>query len=103
MKYETLEIHKEKDVVTIHLNRPEVHNAMNEKLMKELTSCFKELSSDDAVRIIVLTGNGKSFCAGADLNWMKSMAKYSKEENIQDSRLLLDLYEIGRASCRERV
>ena len=93
MKYETLEIHKEKDVVTVHLNRPEVHNAMNEKLMKELTSCFKELSSDDAIRIIVLTGNGKSFCAGADLNWMKSMAKYSKEENIQDSRLLLDLYE----------
>ena len=93
MKYETLEIHKEKDVVTVRLNRPEVHNAMNEKLMKELTSCFKELSSDDAIRIIVLTGNGKSFCAGADLNWMKSMAKYSKEENIQDSRLLLDLYE----------
>jgi len=93
MKYKTLEIHKEKDVVTVHLNRPEVHNAMNEKLMKELTSCFKELSSDDAVRIIILTGNGKSFCAGADLNWMKSMAKYSKEENIQDSRLLLDLYE----------
>ena len=93
MKYETLEIHKEKDVVTVRLNRPEVHNAMNEKLMKELTSCFKELSSDDTVRIIILTGNGKSFCAGADLNWMKSMAKYSKEENIQDSRLLLDLYE----------
>jgi len=93
MKYETLEIHKEKDVVTVHLNRPEVHNAMNEKLMKELTSCFKEVSSDDAVRIIILTGNGKSFCAGADLNWMKSMAKYSKEENIQDSKLLLELYE----------
>ena len=93
MKYGTLEIHKEKGVVTVRLNRPEVHNAMNEKLMKELTTCFKELSSDDAIRIIVLTGNGKSFCAGADLNWMKSMAKYSKEENIQDSRLLLDLYE----------
>jgi len=93
MKYDTLETHKEKDVVTVRLNRPEFHNAMNEKLMKELTSCFKKLSYDNTIRTIILTGNGKSFCAGADLNWMKSMAKYSKEENIQDSRLLLDLYE----------
>jgi len=93
MKYETIEIKREKDIVTVFLNRPEVHNAMNEKLMKELTSCFKELSNDNNTRIIILTGNGKSFSAGADLNWMKSMAQYSKEENIKDSRLLLDLYE----------
>lgn len=93
MKYETIEIHKEKDIATVYLNRPEVHNAMNEQLMKELTSCFKDLSRDDNIRIIILTGRGKSFCAGADLNWMKSMAKYSKEENIRDSRLLSDLYE----------
>ena len=93
MKYETIEIQKEKDVVTVYLNRPEVHNAMNEKLMKELTTCFKELSRDNDTRVIILTGKGKSFCAGADLNWMKSMVKYSKEENIRDSRLLSDLFE----------
>jgi len=93
MKYETIDVFKEKDVVTVQLNRPELHNAMNEKLMKELTSCFKELCQDDNIRIIILTGSGKSFCAGADLNWMKSMVRYSKEENIRDSRLLLDLYE----------
>lgn len=93
MKYETIEVFKEKDVVTVQLNRPEVHNAMNKKLMKELTSCFKELSQDDNTKIIILTGSGKSFCAGADLNWMKSMVKYSIEENIQDSKLLLDLFE----------
>ena len=93
MEYETIEVRKEKGVATVYLNRPEVHNAMNEQLMKELTNCFKELDNDKATRIIVLTGKGKSFCAGADLNWMKSMAKYSKEENIKDSRLLLDLYE----------
>ena len=93
MKYKTIETHKENDVVTVLLNRPDVHNAMNEQLMKELTTCFKELTNDDGVRIVILTGKGKSFCAGADLNWMKSMANYSKEENIQDSRLLLDLYE----------
>ena len=93
MKYETIQIQKDKGVITVSLNRPDVHNAMNEQLMKELTSCFKEIANDRAIRIVILTGNGKSFCAGADLNWMKSMAKYSKEENIQDSRLLLDLYE----------
>ena len=93
MKYETIEIAKEKNIATVSLNRPDVHNAMNEKLMKELTDCFITLSKDKDTRVIVLTGNGKSFCAGADLNWMKSMAKYSKEENIKDSNLLLDLYE----------
>jgi len=93
MKYETIELSKNKNTVTIALNRPDVHNAMNEKLMEELTTCFKQLSEDKSINLIILTGNGKSFCAGADLNWMKSMAKYSKEENIKDSKLLLDLYE----------
>ena len=93
MEYTTIDVQKEKDTVTVSLNRPNVHNAMNEALMKELTECFKQLSTDKSVRIIILTGNGKSFCAGADLNWMKSMVQYSKEENIRDSRLLLDLYE----------
>jgi len=93
MKYDTIEVHIEKNIVTVYLNRSEVHNAMNEKLMKELTTCFKELTKDNNVRVFIITGKGKSFCAGADLNWMKSMAKYSKEENIEDSRLLLNLYE----------
>jgi len=66
---------------------------MNEQLMKELTNCFNDLDKNNTIRVIILTGKGKSFCAGADLNWMKSMADYSKEENIKDSRLLLDLFE----------
>ena len=93
MKYQTIELLKEKDVVTVILNRPDVHNAMSETLMKELTSCFQDLSKDISIRAIILTGKGKSFCAGADLNWMKSMANYSKEENIKDSRLLVSLYD----------
>ena len=92
MDYETIELHKQEDIATISLNRPNVHNAMNELLMKELTSCFKSCSMDDTLRIIILTGKGKSFCAGADLNWMKNMVGYSKEENIRDSNLLLNLY-----------
>jgi methylglutaconyl-CoA hydratase len=93
LNYQTIELHKQDGFATISLNRPDVHNAMNELLMKELTSCFKSCEKDGAIRIIILTGEGKSFCAGADLNWMKSMVGYSKEENIRDSNLLLDLYE----------
>ena len=93
MKYETIDIHKDGNTITVFLNRPDIHNAMNEKLMKELTNCFNEIYKDKTVRTVILTGRGKSFCAGADLNWMKSMASYSKEENIEDSRLLSNLYE----------
>jgi methylglutaconyl-CoA hydratase len=93
MKYETLEIQIEDDVATVYLNRPEVHNAMNEAMMKELTDFFKNIVENQKLRIIVLTGRGKSFSAGADLNWMKSMANYDKKDNIKDSRLLSDLFE----------
>lgn len=93
MKYDTISVSREKNVSTIFLNRPDVHNAMNEQLMTELTDCFKTLDKDKDTRVIIITGNGKSFCAGADLNWMKSMVSYSKEENIKDSNLLLNLYE----------
>lgn len=93
MNYETLVLTKKDDVTTVALNRPDVHNAMNETLMNELTQCFHQLSTDDSVRVIILTGNGKSFCAGADLTWMKKMVNYSQEENKKDSRLLLDMYE----------
>ena len=93
MEYETIITKKDKNILTVFLNRPKVHNAMNEKLMNELTSCFKEISSNEDIRTVILTGQGKSFCAGADLNWMKSMVNYSMDENIKDSQLLLDLYE----------
>jgi len=102
MKYETLEVSKENNIVKIILNRPEFHNAMNEKVMKELITCFKGFNNDKNIRVIILTGSGKSFCAGADLYWMKSMVNYSKEENVKDSRLLLDLFEIIY-SCKKPV
>jgi len=93
LEYETIKLERDKDIATVILNRPDVHNAMDEKMMQELTSCFQNLSKDDETRVIILTGNGKSFCAGADLNWMKRMVNYSMEENIEDSNLLLELYE----------
>jgi len=93
MKYELIDVLKDNDIATVALNRAEVHNAMNERLIKEITTCFKELANDEKTKVIVLTGKGESFCAGADLNWMKSMVMYSKEENIRDSKLLLDMYD----------
>lgn len=93
MQFETVKVTEKNNILTLALNRPDVHNAMNEKLMKELTTCFKRYGKKDDIRIIILTGEGKSFCAGADLNWMKKMVNYSKDENIKDSNLLLDLYE----------
>jgi len=102
MNYATLTVSENKNVVTVALNRPEVHNAMNELLIKELTGCFSELNNKKNVRAVILTGNGKSFCGGADINWMKSMIKYSKKENIEDSKKLLNLFETIY-SCQKPV
>lgn len=82
-----------KNVIEICLNRPELHNAFNDELIQQLTDEFKVLSQNEDLRLIVLTGEGKSFCAGADLNWMKSMKDYSEAENKADSIKLFELFE----------
>jgi methylglutaconyl-CoA hydratase len=93
MNYTTLQVTKNNDTAFVAMNRPDVHNAMNEKMIAELTQCFQDLIADSSLIAIILTGNGKSFCSGADLTWMKQMVQYSKQENKKDSRLLLDMYE----------
>ena len=75
-------------VATLTLNKPEVHNAFDEGLIKDMIAALEDVAQDDSIRVLVLKGNGKSFCAGADLNWMRKMAAYSQEENYQDSRAL---------------
>ena len=70
----------------VALNRPELHNAFNETLIAELTTVLQALDADSSVRAVVLTGHGKSFCAGADLNWMKKMAGYGAAENLADAQ-----------------
>ena len=102
MQYTTIELAKKDTNAIVTLNRPKVHNAMNEPMMHELTTCFQDLATDQSIRVVTLTGNGPSFCAGADLHWMKSMAAYSQQENITDSRLLLDLFE-SIATCPKPV
>lgn len=78
-------------VCTITLNRPDIHNAFDDRLIRALTACLEELGADETVRAIVLTGQGKSFSAGADLNWMRRMADYSEAENLADARDLAKL------------
>jgi methylglutaconyl-CoA hydratase len=89
-----LQLHHERGVETVTLNRPEVRNAFNDEVIAELTAVFLELAKRDEVRCIVLAGNGPAFCAGADLNWMKRMATYTREENIEDASKLARMLEV---------
>lgn len=86
------ELKIENHVAFLFLNRPDVHNAFNEDFIKELTDQFNYLDRSENAKIIVLRGRGQSFCAGADLNWMKKMKDYSLEENIADSNKLANLF-----------
>ncbi|TDJ35680.1 MAG: enoyl-CoA hydratase/isomerase family protein [Gammaproteobacteria bacterium] len=72
-------------VATVTLNRPDVHNAFDDVLIEELNGELEELEHDGTIRVIVLTGAGKSFSAGADLNWMRAMAERSEHENREDA------------------
>ena len=72
-------------VATVTLNRPEVRNAFNDEMIAEVTETFNSLATRDDVRCIVLAANGTAFCAGADLNWMRSMADYTHEQNLADA------------------
>ena len=84
-------------VATVTLNRPEVRNAFNDDVIAELTALFLKLGEREEVRCIVLAANGTAFCAGADLNWMKRMAGYTRAENLADAealaRMLRVIYE----------
>ena len=75
-------------VATVTLARPEVHNAFDEALIAELTRALKALDADPAVRVVVLCGEGRSFCAGADLTWMQRMAGYDHAANLADAGAL---------------
>ena len=84
----TIEVLHREGVALIGLARPEVHNAFNEALIAELTAAVRAAGDDPAVRAILLHGAGASFCAGADLDWMRRMADYGREENLADANAL---------------
>jgi len=78
-------------VAEVWLNRPEVRNAFNDGVIAALTEAFTRLNQDTELRVVVLAGHGKAFCAGADLNWMRAMADYSWDENRADAGKLADM------------
>ncbi|MBL8517643.1 MAG: enoyl-CoA hydratase/isomerase family protein [Betaproteobacteria bacterium] len=84
-----LDIDQQVGIVT--LNRPDKHNAFDDALILELTQALRDLDANPAVRVVVLSGMGKSFSAGADLNWMKRISEYSEEQNFTDAQALAEL------------
>ena len=81
-------------VATVTLTRAEVRNAFNDELIAELTQAFSALGARADVRCIVLAAEGKSFCAGADLNWMRRMADYTRAENLADAGKLAEMLRV---------
>ena len=92
MAYEFLTVRREPPVVYIALNRPDVRNAFNEHVIEELTRWATEVAGDDEVRVAVLSGAGKVFCAGADLTWMSRMMSYTHDENVEDASAMARMY-----------
>ena len=75
-------------VVTVEIDRPDVHNAFNEVVIEELTRAFAAVGEDPAARVAVLASTGKSFSSGADIQWMRRMVDYSRAENEADARAM---------------
>src|SRR5215204_4189754 len=92
MPYKHLRRTEEEPVTTVILARPDAHNALNADLIDELTRCFEELGEDQETRVVVLAGEGRSFCAGADVGYMRETAGLSYEENLEDARRLAIMY-----------
>ncbi|MGQ0742686.1 MAG: enoyl-CoA hydratase-related protein [Alphaproteobacteria bacterium] len=79
-------------VAVVTLNRPEVHNAINAEIIDRLADIFTDLAKQDGVRVVIIEGAGKSFSAGADLEWMKAAADYTEKENFEDASAAADMF-----------
>ncbi len=80
------------EIATLTLNRPEKRNALHPELVKQMKSKIMEASKDESVKVLIITGEGKAFCAGADLEYLNEMKDYSSMENEKDSRELAELF-----------
>lgn len=90
--YENLNRIDEGPVATVALARPDARNALNAALIEEITNCFQELARDESVRVVVLTGEGRAFCAGAEIRYMRETANFSYEENVEDAWRLAAMF-----------
>ncbi|UWQ40174.1 crotonase/enoyl-CoA hydratase family protein [Leisingera aquaemixtae] len=90
--FETITLETDaRGVCTLTLNRPDKHNAMSGQMLQELTLAAKRLAADDSVRVVVLTGAGKSFCAGGDLGWMRQQMDADAETRGREARVLAEM------------
>lgn len=92
MSYTTLRFETNNRIARITFSRPEVHNAFHSGVIKEMRQVFAEIAMNTDIRAVVITGEGKSFCAGADLNWMKAVAEYKFDQNLTESNELAELF-----------
>lgn len=93
MDYQFLQLEQQNQVATVWINRAELHNAFNTQVIEELHACFQSLNQRDDVRVVILAGRGKSFSAGADLNWMKQAGQASQTDNEADALKLAKMLQ----------
>lgn len=92
--FKTLLVDEQHGVLTVSLNRPDVHNAFNDELIGEASEVFASLADRADLRAVILRSSGANFCAGADLNWMSAMVRYTREENIRDASALARMFAL---------
>ncbi|MBI5882304.1 MAG: enoyl-CoA hydratase/isomerase family protein [Elusimicrobia bacterium] len=91
-KFSTIELELEGRILTVRLSRPEVRNAFDAALLKEAAEAFQDADRDPGVRVVVVTGAGGAFCAGADLAWMRKTVDYTREENLADTAAVVKAF-----------
>jgi methylglutaconyl-CoA hydratase len=101
-KMKFIKINEIDGVAEVILNRPDLRNAFNPEMILEIRKCFQTLSRRKDLRVVVLKGEGKSFCAGADLNWMRESVNYNLSKNKKDAEILFDMFQ-AVASCPHPV
>ena len=92
--YQTIKAEIKEHVATLWLARPDVHNALNDIMIREIISFFARIEEDGGIRIVVIRGSGKSFCSGADLMWMKKSFNLSESENLKESLELFEMFKV---------
>lgn len=93
-EFNTIDTEYNGQVVTLWLARPEVHNALDDIMIQELSTFFTKMEENSEIRLIVIRGKGRSFCSGADLNWMKRAFSLTDEENLSESKALSNLFKL---------
>ena len=91
MTYKTIIFSKDGKIARIFFNRPEVHNSFNSTMIKEVDDALEKIKADKSIRVVILSGKGKSFCAGADIKWLREIINYSFEQNLEESLQLAEV------------